>query len=318
MATRNEGNSSITRAMSLIREAAAVLNNNSPENRENSSSSTGSSLNAVDHWNINTNTSNSAIRSSTSTSCTPVTNVCANTPNTQETFRNFHAGHSNINTINASNSVLLPSTSSTAVTTLPNTPSTEGALRNFRTLFAPYASTSSLSLGASSRPPPKRVCRRKESKGKTRDTWTHEMFCLANTDEEATPSRERKITLQLAGLGRIKIKFDANANAVEFKNKLEETFPKLICGGGFELLRRGPSGNGLVLVRQPPIGYTVKYLRDVCGIGQALLYIRPLQMDLDTSSEETTTTEQDAEVKRRAVYIQMGGGGRRAAILCKV
>ncbi len=87
MATRDEGNSSISCAMSLIREAAAVLNNNSPENRENSSSSTGSSLNAVEHWNINTNTSNSAIHSSTSTSCTPVTNVCANTPNTQETLK---------------------------------------------------------------------------------------------------------------------------------------------------------------------------------------------------------------------------------------
>jgi hypothetical protein len=137
------------------------------------------------------------------------------------------------------------------------------------------------------------------------------MFCLANTDEEAAPSRERKITLQLAGLGRIKIKFDVNANPVELKKKLEETFPKLICGGGFEPLRHGSSGNGFVLVPLPPSGYTVKYLQDVCGIAQALLYIHPLQMDLDTSPEETTTSELGAEVKHSIVCT----GG---IILCKV
>lgn len=247
MANRDEEN--ISRAMSLLREAAAVLTQDSPEDRENTSLNTGITLNAAEHSNINT-----------------------------------------------SSSVIPSPTSSTPVTTRANTPSTTGALRNFRTLFAPYASTST-SRGISHRPPPKRVCKRKENKGKTRETWTHEMFCLANTDEEATPTRERKVTLQLAGLGRIKIKFDANANAVEFKNKLEEVFPKLMYGGGFELLRRASSGSGLVLIRQPASGYSVKYFRDVSGIGQALLYIRPLQINLDTSTEETDTTELDSEVK---------------------
>jgi hypothetical protein len=61
---------------------------------------------------------------------------------------------------------------------------------------------------------------------------------------------------------------------VEFKSKLEEVFQKLMCAGGFELPRRASSVNGLVLIRQPASGYSVKYLRDVYNIGQALLYIR--------------------------------------------
>ena len=153
-----------------------------------------SSRNALQHPNTNNNAS-----SSNATSSPTGAHATTTTQNTGEVFRNFNAGlgHSNVNTASAANSVILPSTSSrsTAVTALPNTPSTEGALHNFRTLFAPYASTSSPYMGVSSRPPPKRICKRKESKGKARETWTHEVFCLANTDEEATPTRERKITL---------------------------------------------------------------------------------------------------------------------------
>ena len=83
--------------------------------------------------------------------------------------------------------------------------------------------------------------------------------CLANVDESSTPTRARKETLQCAGLDRSKIQFDANANAVSFKQKLEDVFPKLY--GGFELLRRGASGNGLVVIRQP-----VVILQSTCEI----------------------------------------------------
>ena len=93
--------------------------------------------------------------------------------------------------IRASNSPTAVTTSSTPVTTRANasanTPKTAGALRNFGTLFAPYASTNSPSTSrrVSHRPPPKRVCKRNENKGKARETWTHEVFCLASIDEEA-------------------------------------------------------------------------------------------------------------------------------------
>jgi hypothetical protein len=50
---------------------------------------------------------------------------------------------------------------------------------------------------------------------------------------------------------RSKIQFDANANAVSFKQKLEEVFPKLY--GGFQLLRRGASENYLYSCHSPTI-----------------------------------------------------------------
>jgi hypothetical protein len=50
----------------------------------------------------------------------------------------------------------------------------------------------------------------------------------------------------------------------------------------------------------------VKYLRESSGIGQALLYIRPLQMNLDMSPEDLDDTEFDSEV-RQSVMKQGGG-----------
>ncbi|CAH3045959.1 unnamed protein product, partial [Porites lobata] len=68
-------------------------------------------------------------------------------------------------------------------------------------------------------------------------------------------------------------------SALQVKTKLEEEFPKLKNRGGFEILRSGFSpGKSLVLLRPPAsAGYSVKFLRDESGLGQALAYIRPLQ-----------------------------------------
>ena len=151
MANRDEGN--ISRAMSLLREAAAVLT----QGRQiNTSLSTGSTPNAAEQSNIRVSNSPTAV--------TTRANASANTPNTT------------------------------------------GALRNFGTLFAPYASTNSpsKSRGVSHRPPPKIACKRNENKGKARETWTHGVFCLASIDEEAVPTRKKKTTIQLAGLGELK------------------------------------------------------------------------------------------------------------------
>ena len=67
------------------------------------------------------------------------------------------------------------------------------------------------------------------------------IFCLAYKGLMAFPSRSFKIQLQQAGLGRKKICFNSKANATEVKTKLEESYPKLIAGGGLEILRRGLS-----------------------------------------------------------------------------
>ena len=74
--------------------------------------------------------------------------------------------------------------------------------------------------------------------------------------------------MQQAGLGRKKIRFNSKANATEVKTKLEESYPKLIDGGGFEILQRGLSPSELSIIPPPNSGYTVHALfTPLCEIG---------------------------------------------------
>lgn len=68
------------------------------------------------------------------------------------------------------------------------------------------------------------------------------------------------------------------------KAKIEDTFPQLKDTGGFELLRISGTTRScnLCTIPSPDTGYTVRYLRSpLSGIGQALIYIRPLQKSID-------------------------------------
>ena len=49
--------------------------------------------------------------------------------------------------------------------------------------------------------------------------------------------------------------------------KLEESYPKLIAGGGFEILGRGLSPSELSSIPPSKLGYTVNFLRDCAGLG---------------------------------------------------
>ena len=51
------------------------------------------------------------------------------------------------------------------------------------------------------------------------------------------------------------------------------------------------SNNYLILIPVPSLGYSVPYLRDHSGLGQALAYIRPLQARLDLSPAEVDQIE---------------------------
>ena len=157
-------------------------------------------------------------------------------------------------------------------------------LENFRSLFSPY-----------SREPPKAKRARTSSCGsrlyKVKETWTHEFFCLANTKCSTVPSRALKFQLQLAALGRKKIVFGWKDNPFQVKAKLEEVFPKLVNGGGFELLRSGVPVQSLVVISPPAAGYSVPFLRDVSGLGQAIAYVRPLQRDLEMSIEVSASDQ---------------------------
>ena len=174
-------------------------------------------------------------------------------------------------------------------TVAPGQVGASNVLNNFRRIFAPYQRPSRVPLKSTFQP---RL--RTQSKPKTKqigsffqpkETWTHEFFCLGLKTQERAPSRAEKFELQECGLGRKKICFHSKAKFTDIQEKLEEEFPKLKTGGGFVILRTGREGsNNLLSVIPPPTtGYSVPFLRDCSGLGQALAYVRPLQRDLDRS-----------------------------------
>ena len=147
-----------------------------------------------------------------------------------------------------------------------------GIVQNFRKLFAPYSVHNSTPLSSS------RQTKRNYPKPKLfqpKETWTHKFFCLAAKDQSRAPTRAAKFALQQAGLGRRKICFHNKAKFAEFRQKLEEAFPKLCEGGGFEIMRTGHQGSNssLTTITPPASGYSVPFLRDSSGLGQALAYI---------------------------------------------
>ena len=106
---------------------------------------------------------------------------------------------------------------------------------------------------------------------------------MANKDVQVVPTKADKLTLLAAGLGRKKLTFGNRDDAPTFKRKMEDAYPKLKLGGGFDLLRSGVRPGELLLIKPPPSGYTVPFLRDGAGLGQALIYVRPIQQNLDIS-----------------------------------
>ena len=182
------------------------------------------------------------------------------------------------------------SSSAQSQNTIPPIPTPDrdaAVMADFRNLFSPYAATTSSSLSRvqkSSRPPKRGS--RPSPYFKPKETWTHDFFCLASPQQDQVPVKSQKLELQTAGLGRKKVVFGNKDQAIEVSKKLEAAYPKLKAGGGFEILRSG-IGSSLAFVSPPATGYSVPYLRDQAGLGQALAYIRPLQVELDISPVST-------------------------------
>lgn len=82
----------------------------------------------------------------------------------------------------------------------------------------------------------------------------------------------------------MKITMPKTNRHVDFRNKLSEFFPKLKAAGGVQLLRTAVGcSSSLEVIRVPPEGYSAQYLADRCGLGQAMIYVRPLQTSLSVS-----------------------------------
>ena len=80
---------------------------------------------------------------------------------------------------------------------------------------------------------------------------------------------------------------------MEFHQELLGTFPKLSAGGGYELLRTLGSSQELHVVPPPSGGYTPTYVKNV--VGQAKVYVRPLQKD--SSLEEVANNSKLVSVQ---------------------
>ena len=117
------------------------------------------------------------------------------------------------------------------------------------------------------------------------ETWTHEVCVLARCDEDTTPTRERLEELISAGLGKAKLVFpDKKADHHKVQLFLEEKFLKLKSASGFEVMRASGGGGGqrpLSLLPPSKEGYSVPHLKE--RFGQAVAFIRPLQVDVDVT-----------------------------------
>ena len=110
-------------------------------------------------------------------------------------------------------------------------------------------------------------------------TWQHDFVCLSSTTDSKIPSNMDKAELIRAGLGLKQLQFFLHGDSSDFYAELSNAYPKLSSGGGFELLRT-PNGNSkeLVVIPPPSGGYTVSHLKSI--MGQAKVYIRPMQRNL--------------------------------------
>ena len=92
------------------------------------------------------------------------------------------------------------------------------------------------------------------------------------------PSLGRKEEFLAAGLGEKRVKVMVNATAAQLHEALLESFTLLKEGGEYEFLRCLPNSRTLVPIEVPSHGHTPCSLRN--DVGQARVYLRPLQVDL--------------------------------------
>ncbi|XP_039870765.1 uncharacterized protein LOC120723398 [Simochromis diagramma] len=173
-----------------------------------------------------------------------------------------------------------PPTPSAQTQQIPAAPLHTPVQTELARLFAPYN-------GGSRR----NMIRRSAQSLVPRRSYTHTFCCLADHKANKVPSIQLKADLHAAGLGEQKVTFSGNDNDPEtVRTKLMEVFPKLQEGGGFEFLKITGStrSRNLALLQCPSTGYTIGYLKDPSAmIGQATIYIRPLQQDLHFDCESS-------------------------------
>ena len=112
--------------------------------------------------------------------------------------------------------------------------------------------------------------------------WTHNFLCLSSRFHNQVPGLQEKENLRVAGLGEQRVQIGVQATALQLHEKLLMVFPKLKEAGGYELLRCLPNSRTLVQISPPAGGHNPQTLKR--NIGQARIYIRPVQKDLPTAT----------------------------------
>ncbi|XP_077091738.1 uncharacterized protein LOC143744240 [Siphateles boraxobius] len=103
--------------------------------------------------------------------------------------------------------------------------------------------------------------------------------------QKVAPTKFEREELEAAGLGEKKVTFLGDEmNAEDFKDYILTTYPKLGNCGGFEILKTSgmTRSRNLVVLPSPNTGYTIKTLKE--NMGHAVIYIRPMQKDIELSS----------------------------------
>ncbi|ESO88388.1 hypothetical protein LOTGIDRAFT_175885 [Lottia gigantea] len=105
------------------------------------------------------------------------------------------------------------------------------------------------------------------------------------------PDRHLKKKLHEAGLGEKKIALYKNDDPDYFKREIELNYEKLSGCGSFDL-HKAIGRTNLEIIKAPKNGYTSNFL-STCYFGQAIIYIKPLQRNIDTFP--ITSQESDGE-----------------------
>lgn len=121
-----------------------------------------------------------------------------------------------------------------------------------------------------------------------KDTWTREFSCLPLRISNKTPSIEITKLLQNAGLGKKKIVFDQSDDHEAVCKKLIKVYPRLKDVGGFTLHRSLLGGFNRKLTMIDQNWFHIKNLRNKKSTGTGIIYIRPMQRDLNLSKAVST------------------------------
>nr|XP_055061205.1 uncharacterized protein LOC129444508 isoform X2 [Misgurnus anguillicaudatus] len=107
-------------------------------------------------------------------------------------------------------------------------------------------------------------------------------FCLLSNNSQKTP-KDETVPLQ-AGLGRRTVNIPDNADHTEITKVLLQEYPKLQNIKGGWLLQKASGGSGqrkTTSLAQDSQGYTTKILKTSSNNGKNVIYIVPLQEEID-------------------------------------